>query len=68
MKLSIAIPTFNRSYYLDNNLKQLLREYNNNFQIIVHPGHTRVVGSVFLNESVKNNFLFQNYFSCDGVP
>ena len=32
----------------------------NNFQIIVHPGHTRVVGSVFLNESIKNNFLYVN--------
>lgn len=35
MKLSIAIPTYNRSYFLDNNLKQLLKEYNNNFEIII---------------------------------
>ena len=35
MKLSIAIPTYNRSYFLDNNLKQLLKEYNTNFEIIV---------------------------------
>jgi len=35
MKLTIAIPTYNRSYFLDNNLKQLLKEYDSNFQIIV---------------------------------
>ena len=35
MKLSIAIPTYNRSYFLNNNLKQLLKEYDNNFEIII---------------------------------
>ena len=35
MKLSIAIPTYNRSYFLNNNLKQLLREYDNNFEVII---------------------------------
>ena len=29
MNLSIAIPTYNRSYYLNNNLKQLLKEFEN---------------------------------------
>jgi hypothetical protein len=32
----------------------------NNFNIAVHPGHTRVVGSVFLNENIKNNFIYVN--------
>tara|TARA_X000000950_G_scaffold18970_1_gene20530 strand:- start:15063 stop:15998 length:936 start_codon:yes stop_codon:yes gene_type:complete len=35
LKLSIAIPTYNRSYFLNNNLKQLLKEYDNNFEIII---------------------------------
>ena len=35
MKLTIAIPTYNRSFFLDNNLKQLLKEYDNNFEIII---------------------------------
>ncbi len=35
MKLTIAIPTYNRSYFLNNNLKQLLKEYDNNFEIII---------------------------------
>lgn len=35
MKLSIGIPTYNRSYFLDNNLKQLLKEYDNNFELII---------------------------------
>jgi abequosyltransferase len=35
MKLTIAIPTYNRSFFLDNNLKQLFKEYNNNFEIII---------------------------------
>ena len=35
MKLSVAIPTYNRSYFLDNNLKQLFKEYDNNFEIII---------------------------------
>ena len=34
MKLSVAIPTYNRSYFLDNNLKQLFKEYDNNFEIM----------------------------------
>ena len=34
MKLTIAIPTYNRSFFLDNNLKQLLKEYDDNFEII----------------------------------
>ena len=35
MKLTIAIPTYNRSFFLDNNLKQLLKEYDDNFEIII---------------------------------
>jgi len=35
MKLTIAIPTYNRSFFLDNNLNQLLKEYNDNFEIII---------------------------------
>ena len=35
MKLSIALPTYNRSYFLNNNLKQLLKEYDNNFELII---------------------------------
>ena len=35
MKLSIAIPTYNRSFFLDKNLKQLIKEYDNNFEIII---------------------------------
>lgn len=35
MKLTIAIPTYNRSFFLNNNLKQLLKEYDNNFEIII---------------------------------
>jgi glycosyltransferase involved in cell wall biosynthesis len=35
MKLTIAIPTYNRSFFLDKNLKELLNQYNSNFEIIV---------------------------------
>ena len=35
MKLTVAIPTYNRSFFLDNNLKQLLKEYDNNFELII---------------------------------
>ena len=34
MKLSVAIPTYNDLIF-DNNLKQLFKEYDNNFEIII---------------------------------
>jgi len=35
MLLSIAIPTYNRAFYLDKNLNELFKQYRNNFQVIV---------------------------------
>ena len=53
MKLSIAIPTYNRAFHLDKNLKLLLNQYNNNFQVIVQDNYSKDNTSMIIEKYIK---------------
>lgn len=60
--LSICIPTYNRSQYLESALSKLLREYDDNFELVIVDGGSKD-DTLNIVEKYKNKFKYFTSFT-----